>query len=87
MDLHNRLIQSEIQTLKHSIMKGEYNGESLMNGQREEQFELRMKINSFFPFSNNSGHISALQGILTLNSTLLSGDGMPDSQSILNAPD
>lgn len=87
VDLHNRLIQSEIQTLKHSLMKGEYNGETLMNGQREEQFELRMKINSFFPFSNNSGQISALQGILTLNSTLLSGDGMPDSQSIMNAPD
>lgn len=85
--LHNRLVKSEIQQLRECLTKGEYNGDASMNGQRDDQFELRMKVNSFFPFSNNSSQISALQGVLTLNSTLLSGDGMLDSQSIINAPD
>ncbi|GLV43995.1 uncharacterized protein CBL_12709 [Carabus blaptoides fortunei] len=87
IDLHNRLVKSEIQSLRDCLSKGEFNGDATMNGQRDEQFELRMKVNSFFPFSNNSSQISALQGVLTLNSTLLSGDGMLDSQSIINAPD
>lgn len=78
IDLCSRFIVSEILQLKQKIDTGEMNGR--LNRCKEENLELLRKVNSFFPFTHNTGQI---QGTLPLNNVLLTGD-LLDSQSILN---
>lgn len=85
IDIQNRMTKSEVQNLQRVLQTGDFDSER-MNG-KDDHLDDRMKINSFYPFSNNSNQMAALQGTLTLNSNLLKDDGMLDSQSIMNAPD
>jgi myotubularin-related protein 10/11/12 len=77
IDLCSRFIVAEIFELQEKIQTGEVNGK--LNRNKEEHLELLRKVNSFFPFSRNSGQVA---GMLPLN-VLLTGD-LLDSQSILN---
>lgn len=85
IDLQNRVTKLEVQILQRILAAGDFS--AVINGQKEDMLDDRVKINSFYPFSNSTNQMSALQGTLTLNSNLLKDDGMLDSQSIMNAPD
>lgn len=85
IDIHNRISKAEVQTLQRIISMGDFSAD--VNGQHNELMDERVKIGSFYPFSNSTNYMSALQGTLTLNSNFLKDDGMLDSQSIMNAPD
>lgn len=76
IDLYCRYLVAEIL----QIQKGDVNGK--LNRNKEEYSELIRKVNSFFPFSHNSGFVSSDPD----NNLLLTGD-MMDSQSILNFND
>ncbi|KAG5885891.1 hypothetical protein JTB14_019150 [Gonioctena quinquepunctata] len=75
VDLFSRFVVSEILQTQQGV--GEINGK--LNRNKEEYLELIRKVNSFFPFSHNSGTISGD----SINNVLLTGDTL-DSQSILN---
>ncbi|KAJ8965420.1 hypothetical protein NQ314_004173 [Rhamnusium bicolor] len=75
VDLYSRYLVSEI--LQWQQGSGELNGR--LNRNKEEYLELIKKVNSFFPFSHNSGLVASDP----INNVLLTGDTL-DSQSILN---
>lgn len=76
IDLYCRFLVAEILQKQ----QGDINGK--LNRNKEEYTELVKRVNSFFPFSHNSGFVSSDP----VNNLILTGD-MMDSQSILNFND
>ncbi|CAH1112967.1 unnamed protein product [Psylliodes chrysocephalus] len=78
VDLFSRYLVSEILQTQQgpTDLNGRY------NRNKEQYIELIHKVNSFFPFSHNSGLVSSD----ATNNVLLTGDTL-DSQSILNFND
>lgn len=78
IDLCNRIITSQIHTLRRRLQNSGLN-ESYDNA-REDNLQLLRKVNGFFPFSRTGENV---YGVSSFNTSLLSGDVL-DTQSILN---